>query len=172
MVEYDSVIPPGRVGKLTQKVDLKGYSEGNVHKSVRVVSNAENEPKLRLSVKVHIKPIIGVSTRYLRLTKGEDGASTADLTLRTEKEDLKISEAVFSTPSNKKAERSWQSNLPIYLKHELSRSEEPDSAGFYEYTLDLSIQLEKGERQHGDFRIKTNHPKKRMIELRGMIEGD
>mgnify|MGYP006307946099 CR=1 FL=1 len=171
MVEYDSVIPPGRVGKLTQKVNLSGYSEGDVHKSVRVVSNAENDPDLRLSVKVHIKPIIGVSTRYLRMTTGEEGASAAELTLRTEKEDLEISEAAFSSKSNKEPGPSWQADLPIYLRHELSRSEEPDSAGLYEYSLGLKIKMKDNERHVGTFRIKTNHPNKRLIEIRGMIVG-
>ena len=61
VVEYDSIIRPGKSGIVEPKVDLTGFT-GPITKTVRIFSNAENEPELKLVLHADIHPAIAVSS--------------------------------------------------------------------------------------------------------------
>ncbi len=165
MVGYDSIIPPGREGSIRPKVNLKGYHSGKFSKSITVSSNATNSPSLRLKISGTVKPIIGVSTRMLRLTN--KAAEPVNVTLKTEKKDLKIKKMFLRTKSGGKP--SWQVNLPHYLDYDLVNAEQPNSEGYYEHSLNIWAKLDLDRDAFGDVIIKTNHPEKQEISLRGRI---
>jgi hypothetical protein len=170
VVGFDSIIPPGRVGKVTQEVNIEGARGGEFKKTVTVESNAANTPSLVLSVKAHIKVLIDILTRYVRLRPGD--TAPTPVALKTGKSDLVVSEVIFD-PGKKDAD-TWQATLTVTVTHDLVRSGKPDSMGVYEYTLNLSlpsnaVSLEENETLHGEYRIKTNHPKRRLIAIRGTV---
>ncbi|MBD3346551.1 MAG: hypothetical protein GF401_15965 [Chitinivibrionales bacterium] len=166
MVGYDSIIPPGQVGKLTQEISAKNFHGGNFKKSVTVISNAKNSPTLRLSVRGHIKPVLGLSTHYF--TMNNNSEKPFEVTLTTEKKNLKVSEIAFKSRNRSKA--AWQSDLPLYVSHKLIKPDKVKKDGYYDYTLQMSPKLDSEKTVHGEFIIKTNHPEKKEIKIRGRIE--
>lgn len=168
MVEYDSIIPPGRTGTLTPGVNISSSRSGPFKKSVRVHTNAANKKELLLTLKGEIVPIIDVSVRYLRLNSGED--NKVDLELKAEKEDLEISHVAFESHSKPRQGASWQTDMPVYVLYEVERSEKPNDKGYYSYAMKLWLKSAPESREHGKFVIKTNHPEKSEISIRGMIE--
>lgn len=164
MVGYDSIIPPGREGTISPKVNLKGYHSGHFSKGVTVTSNATNLPTLRLTIKGDIKPIIEVSTRVLRITNDDSEPST--IMLKTEKKDLRIKKVFLRTSGGGKP--SWQVDLPHYLEFELVNDTTPTD-GYYDHELRVWAKIDLKESAHGEFIIKTNHPDKEEVSIRGSI---
>jgi hypothetical protein len=162
VVDYDSIIPPGREGKVTPEVRVEGMRGGSFKKSVSVMSNAKNKPDLKLSLAATIKPVIDVSPSYLRL-KNEP----VTLTLSTEKPDLKVTEVVFQEQGG--GAQAWQASLPLQVNHTLARAEKPKKDGYYDYKLTLSLGTPPSNGGHGDFKVRTNHAEKSEIDVRGMI---
>ncbi len=78
MAHFDRVIPPGGEGKITLKVDLKGY-QGKVWKSATVTSNDPQKPSLHLNLQGKVKPWIEIRpSRVIHFRKalgGEDEKS-------------------------------------------------------------------------------------------------
>ena len=66
MANFDPAVPPGGEGKITLKVDTKGY-QGNVRKSARVKTNDPEKQTVLLVVKATVKVPINVSSRYVQL---------------------------------------------------------------------------------------------------------
>ncbi len=57
MAHFDRVIPPGREGKVTLNVDLKGYY-GEIRKSATIYSNDPQLPRVSLSFHGQVRPFI------------------------------------------------------------------------------------------------------------------
>jgi hypothetical protein len=86
VAEFDKVVPPGGEGKITLKVDTRGY-RGEVSKNARVYSNDPKNPVSTLSLKVFVKVPILVSARYVRLEglPGEKDTKTVEIKAQKEK---------------------------------------------------------------------------------------
>lgn len=165
MVDFDSTIHPGREGKVTQRVKIEGLS-GTVTKSVTVNSNAENNPSLRLTVLVEVEPVIGMELGFVSLTAAEI-SNPLQTTLNTRKKDLAITSVTFQKRSAGNGSSGWQDAIPVAIKFALSPGV-LQKDGRYQYTLKL-YGVASQDSEHGQFQIKTNHPKKRTVELRGML---
>ena len=85
MVEFDSTILPGREGSLTPQVKITGLHSGKFSKSITVESNASNKPRLVLTIKGYILPVLDVTPTYLTVVNGTPLSSAPELTLRTRK---------------------------------------------------------------------------------------
>jgi len=80
VTEFDKVIPPGGVGKVTASVDTSHY-RGPIAKAIRVSTTPASEP-INLELKAEIVAVIDVvptDTPVVRTTAGEP--STTELTL-------------------------------------------------------------------------------------------
>lgn len=64
MAHFDRVIPPGGEGKITLKVNTKGY-QGKIIKSARVYTNDPAKRMTVLSISAFIKVPIYLSSRYV-----------------------------------------------------------------------------------------------------------
>jgi hypothetical protein len=168
VVEYDSIIPPGREGKITPEVDVSGMHGGDFKKVITIISNADNDPTFKVTIAGKVRPILSNEPNYLRVNSDGTRDNAAEVKLKTEKADLEIKEIVFVTTTGGGPE--WQAQLPMYLDHSMKRSEKPDKEGYYEYTLKLWMQTPKKEFQHGEYIIRTNHPEKFEIKIRGILE--
>ncbi len=167
MVEYDSIIPPGRVGYVTPQVHI-GAITGKFRKSVIIESNAESDSTLRISLGGEILPNVGLSTRYIRLSCSPgDLVKDTNFVVTSDKKDLKITEVAFEEP--KRGEPAWQNSLPIYVEYTLSPRDTVRSDGYYEYDLTMWTKYSDSDSKRGTFEIKTNHPEKKKLDVRGMI---
>ena len=170
MVGYDSIIPPGREGKVTQEIKLSASKGGVVRKYVTVMSNAKNKPQLKLSLQCTIREELGIEPRYISLKPDDNGALKQTLTLTTQKADLQVSGVTFNEHEKKGAQTTnWQKSLPIHFKYELTKSDKPLQDGYLEYKLDVSLATPLEKTTYGEFTITTNHPKKPEATLTGVI---
>lgn len=169
-VGHDSIIQPGKEGKITSEVDIRGMHGGTFRKYVTVVSNAKNAPTLRISLGGNIKSFVDYSPGYLRFIPDSSNDITVEMKLSTAKKGLKVSEVQFKPqPTQGNDVPEWQRTMPIYPSFKLT---EPDSAkadGYFDYTLRLTLTNPDKQTKHGNFIIKTNHPKKAEISVPGMI---
>lgn len=168
MVEHDSIIPPGREGTITPQVKIAGMTR-SFSKTIRVESNAANEPELKLVMKGTIVPVIEVSPSYISLRNGVSADKNPAITLKTKKDDLEIVDIVFEASQRGNA-AGWRSTLPILPTHTLTREEKPADDGFYTYTLRVAVDTELTEAASGELRISTNHRDKPEITIRGTIK--
>lgn len=169
MVEYDSIVPPGQVGELTQQIKLAKLRSGTFTKSVTITSNAKNIELLRVSITGKILSIIHLSHRFIHLKPDTNGKFVGSLTLSTGKKDLKIKEITFKQ-KKKKETPDWQLEPEIVFNHSITASDTADADGYYAYSLNFSCTITPPpEILSGSFILKTNHPKRETIKLRGMI---
>ena len=96
MVGHDSTILPGREGKVTQEINVGNLHSGSFRKFITVISNAKNTPEMRLSLGGTMRTNLE-SPNFLRLTPDSKGECKTEITLSTEKKDLKITEVAFKT---------------------------------------------------------------------------
>ena len=64
MASFDHTIPPGGEGKITLKVNTKGY-EGKIYKSALVNTNDLKQNAVHLGIKAFVKVPVSVSPRYV-----------------------------------------------------------------------------------------------------------
>jgi hypothetical protein len=169
VVEYDSIIPPGRVGTITPAVKIKGMHGGTFRKGITVVSNDAKNPTLRLSISGEILPIVGTSPSYVRMRSGTGPADAREVVLRTKKEDLKVQEISFATRGQRTGP-AWQESLPFFIEHKTVRDDSTDEKGYYTYHVTMTLKTDPEENRPGEFIIKTNHPERAEIKVRGMLE--
>ena len=94
------MIPPGGEGKITLKVNTRGY-QGNITKRANVYTNNPRGPNITLSLKAFVKVPIYVSTKYVYLG-GQAGQSvTKTVMIRAETEKPLILEQKLFDLKNK-----------------------------------------------------------------------
>ena len=168
VVDYDTLIPPKGSGTLLQKLDLHGLT-GVVRRGVTVLSNASNEPALRLTMVVTVEPVVGVDTRYIQL-----GEQSVTLELTSRKSDLQVREVLFEHAAGGGSGGGgvWQQNLPEPLRFGFAPRAQKRDDGLSVYTLVLHRDKGREANAQGVFVITTNHPRKEEIRMRGFIERD
>ena len=83
MVGFDSIIPAGQVGSITEKVRLTNYHSGSYSKAATINSNAKKTPSLTISMKWVIKAYVAVSPSYIEVNRNKDGIFQARWRLKT-----------------------------------------------------------------------------------------
>jgi hypothetical protein len=166
VVGYDSIIPPGRAGKIKPGVKVKNMHGGEFHKRITVESNAANSPRLSLGIKGRILPIVGVSESYLRI---KPDTQPKRVVLTSERKKLDVTKVTFKSRVNKGGP-SWQTDAPIYLDIDVSHGDKPDSIGYYEHYVDLTLPESPEQTIHGEYLFVTTHPDRPEIKVRGAIE--
>ncbi len=171
MVGYDSIILPGREGKVTEEITIGSGTTGQIRKYITVVSNAKNKPELKLSLSCTILAELEVSPMYLSLKPDKKGIIKEVLTLTTQKKDLQVLDFIFTeneTPDSKGIS-NWQVSLPINLLTKLTKVDTALADGYVKYQLEISLSATDNKVMYGKFTMKTNHPKKKEVILNGVI---
>lgn len=168
MVGYDSIIPPGRVGKVTQEIDIHKARPGAIRKSVTVESNAGNSPRKRLSLKARILAPVDVNPARIDLASATDGKSL-HVDLVTDREDLTVSRVVFQQKKEQGRQTGWQKTLALPISFSFEPSTRPEADGLYSHTLRLHRTGDKGQSLPGEFVITTSHPRSREVHVDGTI---
>jgi hypothetical protein len=166
VVKYDTLIQPGKTVKIESEVDIKGYRSGPLSKSITVTSNAVNEPTVRLTIEATVVAVIDVSENYLTLDKTNiDSPKT--VVLATKKSDLKVTEISFKASNNSGAHEA-KANQLLSIKHTWTPTDSVRADGYRLFKLNI-FSPNQEESISGEFVIKTNHPDKATISLRGDI---
>lgn len=171
MVGYDSIIPPGRVGTVTESVNLSNYHGGSYTKSATIMSNAKNSPTMQISIRWVIKAYISASPSMIELRKDKDGDFKAEVTLTSEKEKLKVTEVAFQANEEKPANTNapaWQNELPVQISYVLEK-DTLKKDGYHDYIYKLSAKVAGAEAKNGNFIFKTNHENTPALKVSGMI---
>ena len=146
MANFDPAVPPGGEGKITLKVNTKGY-QGNVRKSARVKTNDPEKQTFLLVLKATVKVPINVSSKYVQLYgKGDTEVSKT----------IKII-AELDKPLN-------LSVIDFTLKNKLKYTIETVQKG-KEYRLRFTSIPGIKENFRGTLKLKTNYPEKPEISL-------
>ncbi|MHC1742037.1 MAG: OS_HP3 family (seleno)protein [Syntrophobacteraceae bacterium] len=154
-MDFDSTIPPGGEGKITLKLNLKGY-QGDVKKTATVSSNDPQSGKLVLVMQGKVKSLIEVRP-------------TASITFRGVVENLHENVLeIVATPPNKFQIQKIETNLEEKIAHQV----ETVQAGT-QYRLKVSNLAKQGN-YNGFIKVYTDLPQKPELVIRvtGSVEGE
>jgi hypothetical protein len=169
LVGYDSIIPPGRVGKISQEIKLKDAHPGKMTKHVAVTSNAANTPDVDLTTHINLVAYIAASTQYLDFYSTGSDSGRKEITLTTDMPNLAITSVHFKVNEDGN-KPSWQIGQVITVPFVLKRAAKLNNDGRWDYTLSMAMLLKVPEGLRGNFYIKTNHPKKAELTMGGRFE--
>ncbi|MBN1575639.1 MAG: DUF1573 domain-containing protein [Chitinispirillaceae bacterium] len=165
-VKYDTLIQPGKTARIAAAVNLKGFPGGLISKSITVTSNAENEPIVRLTVRVTNKAFIEISERYISLNIND--VAPESLYFSSKMSGLEVTEIVFVKDTDHEVTPDWQSDLPLPIKYAWLPTDSMRNDGYRVYKLKLFMP-EIDRSVLGVFIIKTNHPGRPEIIMRGTL---
>jgi len=152
VAHFDKAIPPGGEGKIKLQVTTKGY-QGSVQKSAKVYHNDPNTKMLVLRLKAHVKVLIHLSSRYVRLYGKEGQSITRVVDIKAELDKpLKINPIEFN------------------LKDKLSYTIQEIEKG-KKYRIKFKSIPGPPQTYTGFLKLKTNYPEKPelTVRIRGRI---
>jgi hypothetical protein len=165
VVGFDTIIPPGRTGKINAGIDLKGLPSGPQSKYLAVTSNAGNEPTLQLELHFKLLPLIGTKTTFISAISTNGEPAKATIVFTTEEKDLLFKKVSFQVDS------TLQYLKPrCQVKHTVRRSEKVDADGYWEYAVELACAIDAPRGITGAFVFETNHPQLPKVDLRGIMQ--
>jgi hypothetical protein len=153
VAHFDQAIPPGGEGKITLRVNLKGY-EGLVTKTATVISNDRRKQDLILTVQGTVKPLIQVRpNRYVQLQGSAGEIAPAEVELVANPQPFQV--------------QKTEDNLQGKVFHKLETLE-----GGRRYRLLVANTAGEGN-YAGFIKIFTDHPQKPelIIRVNGRVEG-
>lgn len=140
MAHFDRVIPPGGEGKITLKVDLKGY-QGKVWKSATVTSNDPQKPSLHLNLQGMVKPWIEIRpSAFIQFKIPAEGPEERIIELSSHSQPFQIL----------KIESSLGEKITVQLETLIEKKK---------YRLKV-INNQKEGRFFGTIKCVTDHPRK------------
>ncbi len=152
MASYDKVIPPGGEGRITLKVNTKGY-QGKISKGARVYTNDPKKAFFVLRLTAFVKVPIHVSPRYVYLVGRSDQAISRTVYIEAREErPLELTPIEFTL--NGKVNFTTQALVPG-RKYSVHLATAPGFSGPL----------------RGVLKFKTNYPEKPeiLIKIRGRI---
>jgi hypothetical protein len=167
VVKYDTLIQPGKSGKIEASVNIKGYHSGPITKGVTVTSNAKNDPSVHLTIKAVVQAPIDVSENYLNF-EGTSASHPKIIYLSTKKADLKITGIEFKSSEKDPGNADWQSSIPLTIQYKAIPKDSTRTDGYKVFGFEL-IAPKFDKSQNGQIAIKTNHPDKPEIELGAVV---
>ena len=146
MANFDKAVPPGGEGKITLKVDTKGY-QGTLRKSARVKTNDPENQNMVLAIKATVKVPIYVSTRYVNLFGKGDREVGKTVKIRAELDNpLNLTVADFTL------ENKVKYAITTVLKGK-------------EYSIQFTSLPKVKENFSGILKLQTNYPEKPEITI-------
>lgn len=161
VVEFPKEIKPGETAELTAGLKMAGRT-GAQNKPISIISNSQDEPLKRLSLKAFIMGPINLDRRYgIFQTTAASKSIKDSLSITTHKNDLEVVEAYY-------VPRGTESPEKIDVKTTLIKTESVDSV--HTYKLIFGFETETVSSQAGTIYFTSNHPEKKEFEFRCMIE--
>jgi hypothetical protein len=162
VTEFDKVIRPGGVGKVTASIDTSHF-KGPVSKAVTVTTNDPAQPRTTLTITVDIKVPIDIQPSETAMFQGRVGAlKPVELTLTST--DGSPFDIVSAAPPD--------TNVTVKVKRDPSEPAGAAKSGTvasgakkYVMTVTPSDELKIGP-TNGVITVKTTHPKAPDLEVR------
>lgn len=165
-VRYDTLIRPGATGKIHAELTISGFGGGPLAKGITVASNAVNESVTHLGVKAYIRPFVDISEPYI--TINSNFSDKKSICLSSRKKDLSVSGVFFAIEADREHASTWQSTVPLSIKHVWQPLDSTRTDGYRVYRLDLFMPV-IDRSLLGEFLIRTNHPDRPEIYLTGTL---
>jgi hypothetical protein len=147
VAQYDRVIPPGGEGKISLKINTRGY-RGNVSKRARIYTNEPGNRYQAVSIQVFVKVPIYVTSRHVYLRGPADRKVTATVTVKGDgTKDLKLEETEFTLSEKITYTIEEVESGKLYRIHFVRL---PGEVGMY----------------RGILRLKTTYPEKPELPIR------
>jgi hypothetical protein len=171
VVGFDSIIPPGREGKVTESVNMSNYRAGAYTKMATITSNAKNMPSMQISIHWIIKAYASISSPTVLLTKNKNGDFETEVVFSSEKATFKVTSAVFnSTDQSPDANApAWQKQLPVTIAYAFEKDSLRQD-GYRDFKYKLSAKFSGVEKKNGEFIFKTNHEDAPELKISGTID--
>ena len=147
MARYDRAIPPGGVGKVTLRVNTKGF-QGRITKTAQLTTNdpAQRSPRIYLSINVRNYIVVEPGPKILlRGVVGEDIRRVVRIRPYDD-EPLEITKV--------------QTNMESIIDYKLNRKD-----GSNQYNLEVVSKVSDQKTASGFLTLHTNHPKKKILKL-------
>jgi hypothetical protein len=171
VVGYDSIILPGRVGSITESVNLGNYHSGNYTKSATITSNARNLPTMQISMKWVIKAYVTITPSFIDIVKNKTGTFENEVTLSSEKTDLKLLEVSFKSGEGQQGAdkiASWKDDLPVHVSFVFLKDTVAQPT-MHDFKYKLTASYGDTKVKSGEFIFKTNHPEAQEVKTNGQI---
>ena len=145
MTRFDRVVPPGGEGKITLRVDLKGY-QGRVVKNATVISNDPRQPTAPLTLLGTVRPFIEIRPgTFVQFYSGAEASAEKTVDLTAVDRDFQIL----------KVENGLAGKIDTRL--------ETVAAGRH-YRLKMINRQKEGD-YFGLIKLATDHPQKTEIQI-------
>ncbi len=158
----DSLIAPGKSGRIEASMNTKGFRSGPLSKSILVASNAVNEPTLQLRIKTLVQAYLDVSEKYLTFNAAFGNKDT--VFLASKKSDLKITGIDFRATDKADDKPDWQTDIPFPIGFKALPKDSTRADGYKVWSYELTAP-KVPQSLGGQITIKTNHPDKTSIIL-------
>lgn len=155
VASFDERIEPGKVGKVTAKVDTQDFA-GPISKSIAVLTNDKSNPKIQLVVKAEVKPFIGVEPGYARYSyvQGEMIKPISQTLWTEDGRDIRIVKVTSPYPHLKVTHR------------EATEEERHKEAKGRQWRIDVVLDPNSPVGALKDYvEVETDHPKQKIVKL-------
>ena len=143
---------------------------GKFSKSLRIYSNAENNPSLRLEITGVVLTPISTPKRFIRIESSANGTAKTLFSIFSKKEDLKILSVEFDEQrGSANSVDNASSPLKVKAKLKLTKTSTKDENGYLKYNIELTLPIAPTKISSGNFIFTSNHPEEKVFNIRGMI---
>ncbi len=157
VAEFDRVVPPGGVGKVTAKLDTSSFN-GPISKSIAVLTNDPANPKLQLVIKAEVKPYVNAYPGFARFNYVQ-GETTGTISQNLWSEDghpLKVLKVTAPYP-----------HLKVGFHEAKEESEKFAKANDkQQWRVDITIDAQSPIGALRDYvLVETDHPKQKEVQI-------
>lgn len=164
-VSADTVLDPGKTGRISVRIDLRGLREREFDKYVIINSNARNLPRMKFIVRAKIRGFIDFDPVSVVLPTMDKKDTTQIIKLFTDKNDLQVSDVYFQPDSSS---AGWGTRVPV--RFSFSNTGKKTKDGRMVYALTVCYFPVRKESLYGAFVVKTNHPEKPEFIITGVLD--
>lgn len=132
VAEFDKVIKPGEIGKVTAQVDTTAFA-GPIAKSVTIETNDPSTPSAQLTIHATVKPYVeAYPAGFVRYSILQGDAETQSITLYSEEEDpFEITKVETPGP--------WVKVNYAKIENEAERAPNVGRAGQAQYKVNITV---------------------------------
>lgn len=177
---FDSVIPPGKIGRIKVEVNTEHFPEGEFQKRISITSNALNNSPFNLTIRGIKRNIISTDPDAVNFHAGIGRDTGVTILLKTDRKDFSVIGVTFSPNQNNDA-LGWRSSIPMAFSltkipdtveagAAVSKTGTPAVLPVFVYKLKIPGSPNSKEEVYGQLVITTNLPEKPELKISGMVE--
>jgi hypothetical protein len=177
---FDSVIPPGKTGRINVEVNIEHFPDGEFQKRISITSNAEKQSSYTLIIRGTKRNIISTEPETVHFYTGKEQDTGVTILLKTDRKNFSITSVTFS-PNQNNEPLNWRSSIPmpffltkmpdtVEAKPAVPNTSAPAAPPLSIYKLKIPRSPNSREELYGQLIINTNLPEKPEVKISGMIE--